>query len=211
MSIVIHGKVTGDNHHFGDEYEISVSGRQQNSLVQDIYDAVVTLQTRKHQKRTEDQKNDYISDLIEHTGYNIAPQNRQGRSGSNKKTNYRSGEVDIAIKRNDRSGTIRSIVEAFELKCCNSTTIKNHIYKLIECYDTAGNHENFVIVYSKAQDFNNLWVKYQKFVEQEVFESKSQLKLLAEDEFTKAKVKIAQNELGENNCKLYHIFADFSL
>jgi hypothetical protein len=145
--------------------------------------------------------------------YDIADQSRQGRSGSNNKINYQSGELDIVIRQNHRNGTVKSIIESFELKSCGpkSTIVKSHINKLLNCYDTAGNQENYIIVYARAKNFSELWQKYLDHVEDLIFKGNSKIEQLSNDKFTKAYVKVAKNELmrGDRLCSLYHIFANF--
>lgn len=48
------------------------------------------------------------------------------------------------------------------LKIRNSIVISEHYKKLTERYDTSGNEVNFILVYSKSKDFENMWKKYKK-------------------------------------------------
>ena len=38
------------------------------------------------------------------------------------------------------------------------------IDKLLNGYDTMGNKDNFILVYSEASDFSNLWMNYYNYI-----------------------------------------------
>lgn len=141
------------------------------NIKKELISILILLQSRKHLNLSEDQLNDYLTDLLRAKQFYISDQTRSGRSGSSKIKSYNSGELDIAIRDIKNNGIIITIIEAFELTSCGNknTTIKYHINKLINRYDTAGNKENYIIIYAKATRFNELWKKFKTFVQQVVF------------------------------------------
>ena len=182
--------------------------RGKTGLPQEIIYSLLRVQGRKHVLKTENIKNDALTDSLRDKGFTIADQSRLGRSGSERKENYKSGELDLLIL--DSGGDILSIIEALELIHLDRKTIKKHIYKLLNRYDTAGNEENFVVVYSKSDRFEELWTKYKKFVDHKVFPVEEDIEEL---EMPKARIKGGRNYYLVNNKKLclYHLFVDVSL
>lgn len=150
----------------GLEKLLSFKTKSPSDISSDLISVLITLQGRKHLNLSEDQYNDYLTDLLRTKNYYIADQSRSGRSGSQKAQGYDSGELDIALRDINNGGIIISIIEALELTSCGdkNTTIKSHINKLLSRYDTAGNRENYLIVYAKANKFIELWEKFQAYV-----------------------------------------------
>ncbi len=139
---------------------------------------------------SEDEMNDrFRTDLLV-KGYFIADQSRGGESESSKSV----GERDIVI-RNKESGIVETVLEAFNLENLDTTIIEKHYQKLILKYDTTGNKQNFILVYSKAKDFNSLWDRYKdEYIETEEDTQKDNLKI----GFTK-----------EGNMTIVHLFINF--
>ena len=67
------------------------------------------------------------------------------------------GELDILIE--TPGSEAESVIEAFILKNFDSTVIDSHLTKLFG-YDPSGLKRNFIIVYSEASEFLDLWEKY---------------------------------------------------
>ena len=182
------------------------------NLLRDLVSLLLVIQSRKHLKLDEDEWNDYLSDLLRVKQYYVADQSRSGRSGSSKKKNYKSGEMDISIRDKDNNGIIKTIIETLQLNSCGyrNQLVKNHIDKLIKKYDTAGNEDNFIIIFSTAKSFLTLWDKYVKYVDNVVFNKKSKMKEIEYNEISKSDLKIGLNLIDRNNKKLnlYHLFVN---
>lgn len=139
----------------------------------------------------EDLINDRFRDALKLKSYCIADQSRGGESQSGKSV----GERDLVVQ-NKESSVIESAIEAFELKSDVKTTIETHYEKLINKYDTSGNRCNFILVYSKAKDFEGLWDKYQKHFPD--FSIK---------DIQKDNLKVGLTE--KNNMQIIHLFINF--
>ena len=90
----------------------------------------------------------------------------------------------------------------------SNKTVPNHINKLINRYDTAGNDECYIIVYSKAAHFSNLWLNYQNRV-------KTIEQILSIDEMdsqkTDLRIGISQYDREGKRLKLYHLFVNMAV
>ena len=139
----------GNNKHI----EHSESTYSNETLLRDIFVACVKLQRNNLYKNvSEDERNDYIRDLLETNGYHVKDQTRQGTSNSGKA----SGEVDILIQ---EKGLPFTIIEALNLNSLEKSYLDMHINKVYK-YDTLGNICNFVLSYVKVKDFEAFWTKY---------------------------------------------------
>ncbi|WP_018214268.1 hypothetical protein [Desulfitobacterium hafniense] len=126
---------------------------QADLFIRDLYLACIKLQARKlYANATEDERNDFIADLLETSGYRIKDQSRRGSSATGKS----SGEVDIFVEKNSMPFTI---IEALNLESLNTSYIDAHLDKIYS-YDTAGNPFNVCLSYVKVKDFGSFWDKY---------------------------------------------------
>lgn len=109
---------------------------------------------------SEDQRNDFIRDILETSGYSsgyeVRDQTRQGKSATGKN----SGEVDLLVY---RKGRPISVIEALNLTSLDSAYLSKHIDKIFT-YDTAGNRINYILSYVTITDFSGFWDKYINFV-----------------------------------------------
>lgn len=193
--------------------DLVISEKEEKNISEILYDSLIALQARKYLLNGEDEKNEILSDLLRQKGLSISDETRQGRSGSQNETNYKSGELDIGI-RHPKTGNIISIIEALELDSCGpkNKVIKRHIDKLIWQYDTAGNENNYIVVYSTAQNFSDLWANYKEYVEQVVFEKKAKFEVLKRRKFQKVRIRVGETIYKTNDFdqKLTHFFVDMS-
>jgi len=184
------------------------------NILKDLISLLIVLQSRKHLKLEEDEWNDYLSDLLRVKQYYVADQSRSGRSGSNITRKYRSGELDISIRDSENNGIIKTIIETFKLDSCGSKNkiVKEHIIKLLERYDTAGNEENYIIIFSTSDSFNSLWTKYIDYIEKIVFEGNSKFQEIEYKEISKSDFKIGYNQIIRNGkgLRLYHIYVNMN-
>jgi len=191
---------------------ISLKSKSGYNITRDLISTIAIIQGRKHLGLSEDQLNDYLSDLLRVKGYYITDQTRNGRSGSKKIEDYKSGELDIAIRDIENNGVITTIIEAFELSSCGekNTTIQYHINKLLTRYDTSGNKENYIIVYAKASNFIELWEKFKNFVNEIVFNSDVKFSDNSNALSNKTDIKTGYQVLLRENSeiKINYIFAN---
>lgn len=146
----------------------------------------------------EDDKNDYIRDLLTAMGYDLRDQTRQGSSPGGKQ----SGEVDLLIKMGKLSF---SIVEALNLSSVNETYISEHIDKIYK-YDTLGNFCNFIISYVKIKNFSQFWKKYILYTRSYNYPFEL-IQFIVPENKQYSELKLAVSELKRNDTitKLYHI------
>lgn len=203
ININIEGDVKDNKINFSDHR------KKKKNLFDEISSSLLRIQGRKHTLRSENEKNDALTDSLRDKGYYVADQTRFGRSGSDKSKNYDSGELDIMICDSKSNADLISIVEAFELSSVGNENkiIKSHIDKLLFKYDTAGNDENFVVIYSKAKRFNRLWQKYKAHINEIVFSNKADIKEL---ELSKSEIKAGLTEYDRSGkrLRLYHMFVN---
>ena len=110
----------------------------------------------KYIDATEDERNDYIRDMLGQYDYTIKDQTRRGLSSSQ----MASGEVDIFVEKNKVPFTI---IEALNLRSMNRGYLAQHLDK-IYTYDTAGHLFNVCLVYAELKDFSAFFEKYCSFV-----------------------------------------------
>lgn len=135
---------------------------QADLFIRDLYLACIKLQARKlFASVTEDERNDFIADLLETNGYQIKDQTRRGSSAVGKS----SGEIDIFVEKN---GMPITIVEALNLDSLNTTYLNTHLDKIYS-YDTLGNAFNVCLSYVKVKDFGSFWNKYCEHVRKHTY------------------------------------------
>ncbi|WP_455793492.1 hypothetical protein [Clostridium butyricum] len=126
-------------------------------LINDLFSACMKLQRNFiYKNASEDQRNDYIRDILETNKYSVKDQTRQGTSNSGKA----SGEVDILIH---EQGIPLTIIEALNLDSFKVDYLDTHIDKVYK-YDTLGNPYNFIISYVKVKDFKVFMDKYYQHI-----------------------------------------------
>lgn len=106
----------------------------------------------------EDDRNTFISDLLDSGGYQTKDQTRQGKSYAGKL----AGEIDILIK--DSKGLPFTIIEALNLTYINTSYISKHLDKLFNKYDMAGFEFNFMVIYADVSNFGNFCTDYINYI-----------------------------------------------
>ena len=173
----------------------------QDDFIKNLVIACSNLQARKHYAdASEDERNDYIGDILEAIGYSIKDQTRRGSSATNKG----SGELDIYISRDRLPFTV---IEAMNLTSVQSDYINQHLDKIFS-YDTAGNEFNVCLAYVKVADFNSFWGKYSAHVASHNYPAP----LLSADtsvddsfRFSELKVMKTTHDRSGREVSLYHI------
>ena len=105
---------------------------------------------------SEDERNDYIRDMLDREEYVIKDQTRRGLS----ENGAAAGEIDILIEKDNAPFTI---IEALNLNSVNKDYLGKHLDK-IYTYDTTGNIFNVCLVYAKTKEFASFWERYCDFV-----------------------------------------------
>lgn len=122
-----------------------------------LYHICIKLQgNAKYINAKEDERNDYIRDMLDQYNYVIKDQTRRGLSS----TGISSGEVDIFVEKNKIPFTI---IEALILKSLDKDYIAKHLNK-IYTYDTTGNLFNVCLVYAELKNFASFWEKYCDYI-----------------------------------------------
>lgn len=126
-------------------------------FIDQLYNICIKLQgNAKFIDASEDERNDYIRDMLEQHDYVIKDQTRRGLS----LTGISSGEPDILVEKHKIPFTI---IEALNLKSLNKDYLAKHLDK-IYTYDTTGNLFNVCLVYAELKEFSSFWEKYCQFV-----------------------------------------------
>lgn len=126
-------------------------------FVSRLHNICIKLQgNAKYINATEDERNDYIRDMLEQNGYVIKDQTRRGLSA----TGISSGEVDVFVEKDKSPFTI---IEALNLSYMNTDYLADHLNK-IYTYDTNGNLFNVCLVYAEVKNFASFWEKYCNYV-----------------------------------------------
>jgi len=146
-------------------------------------------------KESEDETNDRFRNALSNRKYNVTDQSRAGESSSG----INAGERDLVVC--NSQGIDESVIEAFILKSLDSNVIKNHYEKLVQRYDTVGNSVNFVLVYSKTRNFNDLWEKY---IEYDGFDNFVDTK---DEHSQKDNVRVGISKYEK--MQIYHLFINF--
>jgi len=181
-----------------------------------ILDAIISLQEKNRViKPDEDKYSIFLVEILKRNlkpyGYFAHVQEISGKTplGYNDKVVHGGmGELDIRIV--DANYLPKHICEAFVLTYLDSMYVSKHLNKIFD-YDVNGLPLNFIIVYSKANDFSSLWTEYLKFIKSfkwkyalldEVIEDLSKLKALPAE----IKISLTKHMREGIPCKLYHIF-----
>ena len=153
---------------------------------------------------SEDDRNTYISDLLDGDDYRTKDQTRWSKSAVGKS----AGEIDILVK--DNKSLPFTIIEALNLKSVLKSYIITHIDKTFK-YDTTGFEYNFIIAYVNIKNFGSFWKNYVKFISSHIY----LYKFLSVQEITAynyADIRVAKAKHIRNGKEiyLYHIAVNLS-
>lgn len=148
---------------------------------------------------SEDDRNTYISDLLDGGNYMTKDQTRWSKSAAGRS----AGEIDIMVK--DKKAFPYAIIEALNLKSLDTAYIITHIDKIFT-YDTTGFNYNFILVYANVKNFGKFWKNYIDFVSKHNYKYKFEL---IEDvkAYNYADIKLAKAKhiRNEKEVFLYHL------
>lgn len=172
------------------------------SLLDSILFACIKLQGDITYKKTgvdENARNRKIADIIEARGFTVKDQTQWSKSA----TGQSNGEIDIFITEKD--GTPKSIIEALILDSLKKDYLILHLNKTFT-YDVTGLAENYIITYSTAKGFAELWTRYLSFIKGHSF----QYSLISVKELdrniTDIRLAISKHKREGKEVSLYHIF-----
>lgn len=170
-------------------------------LLDDILYSCIKLQGEQKysgSKANENERNRYISNLIEARGFSVKDQTQWSSSNSGKD----SGEIDIMVT--EKNGIPKSIIEALNLNSLKKEYTSIHLNKLFK-YDTTGLKCNYIIIYYEANNFNDFWKKYCEFIDKFTFEYEITKKEVVEKPFSDIKIYLTTHLRNDKKIKLYHI------
>lgn len=171
-------------------------------LLNCIVASCIKLQGNKiYLQASEDDRNTYISNLLEALGFKNKDQTRWGNSNAGKS----SGEIDIQIIENN--GTPFSVIEALNLDSLNKSYLNLHLNKIFG-YDTTGLKYNFILAYVVVKDFQAFWIKYIEHIKSHSFEypiSNFDTKKDVEFGYANIRVALSTHRRSGRNVGLYHI------
>ncbi len=176
-----------------------------DKYLEDVLYSCIQLQSLAlYSEAKEDDRNDFITKILESKGYRIKDQTRRGKSDSGKE----AGEVDIYIQ--NEKGFPFSIIEALNLTSLNSDYLNTHIDKIYK-YDTTGNLVNICLTYVNIVDFAAFWQKYCNHIKNRNYIN--ELVALDVNEllpYSEVKVAKATHRRSDQLTYLYHIAVHFS-
>lgn len=177
-----------------------------DALLNSIVNACVKLQgNHLYRNASEDDRNGFIKNILETTGFYIKDQTRWGISNTGKS----AGEVDLLI---EEKNSPYSIIEALNLSSLDANYLNLHINKIFK-YDTTGLPYNFIISYVKIKDFGLFWVKYKKHISEHKYPYKLEtIDYGIANEFYYSGIKIVLTKHNRNGMAtgLYHICVSIS-
>lgn len=173
----------------------------QEAFIKNLVRACLNLQARKlYSNSSEDERNDYIGDILGAIGYTVKDQTRRGSSPAGKD----SGEIDIFVS---SDGLPFTVVEAMNLDSVDTSYINKHLDKLFS-YDTSGNKFNVCLSYVKVADFASFWGKYSVYVSNYSYPSpvlSSDTSIDDEYGYSELKIMKTNHSRSGRTVNLYHI------
>ena len=179
--------------------------RRENSkvtILHDLLSACVKLQSNStYFAISENQRNDFVRDLLKMAKYDVIDQTRRGISSTEKC----AGEVDILI---EEDGSPVTIIEALNLDSLNTHYLDRHIDKIYR-YDTVGNMFNIILSYVSVSNFSKFCEKYFKHIKEHQY----LYPLLSADDsfrvenFPYSDIRVMKTVHNRNGCDtvLYHV------
>jgi hypothetical protein len=173
----------------------------QDAFIKNLIRACLNLQARKHYSAaSEDDRNDYIGDILGAIGYTIKDQTRRGSSSSGKD----SGELDIFVA---KDGLPFTVIEALNLDSLNKDYLNKHLDKIFS-YDTSGNKFNVCLSYVKIADFDAFWKKYSEHVMKHSYPApllSSDVSIDKEYRYSELRVMKTNHNRSGRTVSLFHI------
>lgn len=178
-----------------------LESEQIKKFIDVLYKICIKLQgNSKYIDASEDERNDYIRDMLDREEYVIKDQTRRGLSASMTS----SGEIDILVEKDNYPFTV---IEALILKSLNKGYLGKHLDKIYS-YDTTGNLFNVCLVYAECKEFASFWERYCDFVKQHEYPyplSSSDVSINQEYVGSEIKIMTTTHNRSGKLTRLYHI------
>ncbi len=174
----------------------------EDSIIYDLLAVCVKLQANPmYYLAKENNRNDYIRDMLERSNYEVLDQTRRGLALAGKE----AGEVDLLIKIEGMPGTI---IEALNLDSLKKEYLSRHIDKIF-LYDTVGNTFNIVLVYANVVDLDGFCYRYLQYIKERdyIYQLiKVEDKIKVEDlEYSDIRIMKTFHNRNSSVTTLYHI------
>lgn len=176
--------------------------KSKETILYDLLSACVKLQSNStYFAISENQRNDFIRDLLKMANYDVMDQTRRGESTVGKC----AGEVDILI---EEDGLPITVIEALNLDSLNTQYLDKHIDKIYS-YDTVGNIFNIILSYVRVSDFSKFCEKYSNHIKEHQY----LYPLISVDDSFRVKdlsysdIRVMKTVHNRNGCDtvLYHV------
>ena len=105
----------------------------------------------------EDDRNTFISDQLEASGYYVKDQTKRATSAAG----FLAGEIDLLVL--DTKKLPFTIIEALNLTSLDRAGLTIHLDKVFK-YDSNGNKANFMLVYYDGKNFSSFSDKYYNYI-----------------------------------------------
>lgn len=174
---------------------------KKESLLDNVIFALKKLQgdiTFKRNGADENSRNRYVATMLEAGNFTVKDQTQWSSSPTGKN----SGEIDILVTESD--GTPKSLIEALNLDSLKKDYLIKHIDKTFK-YDSTGLKENFIITYSTAVNFEELWIKYSQLILNHIYDYELLKFVEIEKNATDMRLGRAKHLRNGRETILYHI------
>lgn len=185
---------------------LALNSSDGRDILCELIKAAMVAQSRFMKGKDENQINTEVVDQLRARNFDVSDQTLHGRSGKGKKY----GSLDIAIRDKNDSRVVTAIVESFILKSCgpSNNIVGDHLKRLTESYNPAGNKESYALIYAKSKDFEKLWSTYKGHVDGKVFKRLGVTTDVELGWVNFSNIKVGMTETRKRNVvkKIYHIF-----
>ena len=181
---------------------------EKEELLESIFYATREIQS-KHKvfNNNEDQFNSVLHSML---SMNYIVENQSQRGLSTTETTF--GELDVSVFTKINKYPL-AIIEAFVISSIDKSYISKHLNKLTVNYDPNGLSRNFAVIYVKANNFQNTWNRYLKFLSDFEYSSEIKEMTITDDSsnhptFTNIRIGISTLIRNKLPIEVYHIFLD---
>ncbi len=170
------------------------------NLLNDIIFACTRMQGRMiYEKASENDRNSFITDILEAKKYLIKDQALWGKSNTGKKP----GELDIFVL--DENRIPFSIIESLNLSSVYKDYLNIHLDKIFS-YDLHGLKYNFVVVFYTANNFSSFWDNYYEYISSYKYKYKlEECAILEPIKYSEIRVAVTNHTRENVSVNLYHI------
>jgi len=148
----------------------------------------------------EDDRNTFISDQLEASGYYVKDQTKRATSAAG----ILAGEIDLFIL--DTKKFPFTIIEALNLTSLDRTDLTIHLDKVFK-YDSNGNKANFMLVYYDGKNYSGFSDKYYNYIATEHNYHYARQSAKKHEWLTQSNIRLYETQHSRNGkiIILYHI------